>query len=227
MTGTGDDEPKLSDADVEALLARPQPSHSRRERVLGNVLAAVAKQQPASVEQPARGARPTAARPWWRRWPAVTALTGAAAAGVLAVVVGARPADDGWRSRGGSSDGNGGSPSIEVGCSLGGLDRCPANSTLIFRVHETTGGYLFAYADRAAGGRQPIWYFTGLALPGAAPGTGPVALRQGVRLGPEHTPGTYDVHLVVTRTRLAAGDLATAPRAEVVSRQTVRLVVVP
>ncbi len=122
---------------------------------------------------------------------------GAAAAAVVLLVP--RPESDGLRPKGRAA------AALEVACVGGTLAACPRGATLVFSVALDPGhaGYLAAWAEPRAGGER-IWYFSAetetphVSGEAADTGDGVAVLKRGIRLGPEHAPGTYDVRLVVT-----------------------------
>ena len=214
--------PPLSDADLEMLLKQPGRRDPRRERVLRNVLEVVSEARPAVERSPAAAPR---VRGWWRRWPGIAFATCAVCLSAAVIGLNGRSRSDGWRSRGVVERST--SPSFDVGCTGGPLARCPTGSTLIFRAQGASpGGYLSAYADPLTPGRQRIWYFTDLALPVTAPDSTPVTLRSGVRVGPEHAPGAYDLHLLVSSKPLSLDNLSPS-REAAAAEQIERLVVMP
>jgi len=213
--------PPLSDADLEMLLKHSGRRDPRRERVLRNVLEAVSEARPAVERSPAA---PPRVRTWWRRWPGIAFAAGAFCLSVAVIGLNSRSSGEGWRSRGGIERST--SPSFDVGCTGGPLARCPTGSTLIFRAQgATTGGYLSAYADPLTPGGQRIWYFTDLALPVTAPDARPVTLKSGVRVGPEHATGPYDLHLLFSSKPLSLDNRSPSREAAAVE-QIERLVVV-
>jgi hypothetical protein len=180
--------PKRTDEELDFLLARGKMSGAAHERVLDEVL---------------RRARPRRAR-----WPLV-GLGGAALAAAAAVALWVRaPQEDAFRAKGGAAG-----PSFEAVCLGSGSSRCPVGDTLLFRVANVgSAGYVGAYATKE-GSAERIWYFPD--REGAEPEIRAVAEAQvvgrGVTLGPEHAPGRYVVHLIVTRGP-AGRDALLAPR---------------
>ena len=188
------------DSDLDRLLAAGRLSGPGRDRVLSNVLRAVA---------------PPAPRPWWRRrlfwWAPASAL-----AVCLPLLFGlpVPPTPDaspkpGLRAKGGGVV----APTrLELGCSGGLLERCPRGSTLLFRVTGELAepAFLSAFAEPAGGGER-IWYFSAeeeapsVRIAGAA-GDDPAALSRGVRVGGEHGGGRYRVRLVLARRSLTRAE---------------------
>jgi len=100
--------------------------------------------------------------------------------------------DSGFRPKGSPVAG----PLLEVGCE----GACARGGVLFFRVeHSKEAAHLAAFATSAGGER--IWYFPAAdgSLPELPATDAPVVLPQGVRLGPEHAPGSYELHLLVLR----------------------------
>ena len=115
-----------------------------------------------------------------------------------------------------------------MGCSGGTLDACPIGSTLVFRTELATAqGYLVAYADPLFSGAERVWYWQGASSPLVDPAPGPTVLARGVRLGPEHVPGTYALHLIVARRRLEIEETPNIDPHDVLSEQRLLLVVRP
>jgi hypothetical protein len=180
---------KYSDEDLQRLLARGRLGGPARERVLDRVLDKTA---------PARTRR--------RAWlvPLVLALGSGVALLVLVirprpddvVVVRPRSDEDRWRNarwgiKGGATAA---AVTLEARCAEGA---CRPGSTLLFSAFgAATPGYLEAYAEPAAGGGR-IWYFSAETesplVPASAQATQPAG--RGIVIGPEHAPGTYQVHL--------------------------------
>lgn len=125
-------------------------------------------------------------RPAWT-WLAVATCAAAAGIAGLVVAVSQRTLDSGFAVRGGPA-----SVDVELACQ----DRaaCRQGDLLLFRIHGTSpSSYFSAFARREDG--TVIWYFPGagakasIALGESSQGV----LGRGVRLGPEHVPGRYEV----------------------------------
>jgi hypothetical protein len=174
-----------SDEQLDALLSQGRLSGPERDRILKTVL------ERSAAARPAR----------WSRWllGGTVALAAAGAAGVLLIPrLQREPA--GFTARGNAPAGA--DIQIDLGCVDGSLERCPAGSTLLFAVRgEQARGFLGAYARPADGG-SPIWYFSAEAESPAVVARGPglQALSRGIRLGPEHRPGRYQVVVVLGQT---------------------------
>jgi hypothetical protein len=113
-----------------------------------------------------------------------------------------------------SAKGSGSLPAVEMDCFPGSASACPLGSTLILRakVQESNGLFLHAYADPLNGTNQRIWYLPTqdtspfLVTPGMT-GT----LQPAIRVGNEHRPGRYRIHLIwakapMTHEQLLRGD---------------------
>ena len=171
-----------SDEQLDALLSQGRLSGPERDRILNTVLE--------------RSAAPKPAR--WSRWllGGSMALVAAGAAGVLLIPRLQRD-DPGFAARGNAP--TGADIQVELGCVEGSLERCPAGGTLLFAVRgEQARGFLGAYARPVDGG-ETIWYFSAEAESPAVVSRGPAlqALSRGIRLGPEHRPGRYQVVVVL------------------------------
>jgi hypothetical protein len=173
-----------ADDELDRLMARGGLGGAAREQILEAVLGKTAAREP-------RASR-------WRLWLGGLALA-ASAATAIALVVPAHRQGDEFRAKGGANV----VPELGLDCQGGALTACPLGSTLIFRVSAVArAGYVQAYAEPRDGGER-VWYFsaeTQAPLVPARPGT--QAVRQGVRLGPEHRPGVYRVHIAFSTTPL-------------------------
>jgi hypothetical protein len=181
-----------SDGEIDRLLARGALGGAAREEILEQVLGA----SPEAARKPARR----------RLWLGGAALALSAAAALVLVV---RPAPQPeYRAKGAAT----GAPALDVGCPPASLEACPAGSILVFSVlGAKVTGHLQAWAEPDEG-TERIWYLSAetqtAALPPAV-GTQPAG--SGVRIGPEHQPGRYLIHVVfstspLSRPRLLAGN---------------------
>jgi hypothetical protein len=200
---------ETSDTEIDALLARGRLAGPARDEILGRVLEKVRAQEPRTESWPRR---------------VVLGLVGLAAVATAAVVVPARlHAPETFRAKGASGDGI----ALDLGCEGGSLDACPVGSTLIFGVNGETDGFLAAYAEPRGGGER-IWYFSS---EGEAPRVhaegGTTAVRRAVRVGDEHQPGEYVVHVVLSRAPLARAALLSGSAADLLSRRELVVRVVP
>ena len=98
---------------------------------------------------------------------------------------------------------------VELACQASGGARCRLGDTMMFMVSPSAAsGYLGAYAQRTddlTGER--IWYFPDAQgkAPFVTPGEATTFLQEGVRVGPEHRPGTYRVFLWLAPTPIDRG----------------------
>lgn len=168
--------------------------------------------------------------PWWRRpWMLAPAGTLAVALGVWLIASPSPPQGTGFATKGGSRSAQ--VPAISVACgSLAGA-RCRIGDTMMFVVPPSSpGGYLVAYAERTEEPKgDRIWYFPDAA--GRLPlvrGSGSTAvLEQGVKVGPEHRPGTYRIVLWLTTTAVERQAPAPAPQGAEGTVTTAELEIVP
>jgi hypothetical protein len=197
----------FSDRQLDSLLARGDLSGPESDRILETVLA--------------RRAR----RPLWRRLLIpVGGLTLATVASLLFVVGPLRDAgSSGFAARGGGT----GPDDLDVACLNGSRSSCPKGATLLFAARAgAPSGYLAAWAEPVGGGER-IWYFSadGESPRIAAASTGAQPLTRGVRIGPEHAPGEYRVHLVLSAAPLRKTELLTPRPPGVLARQDLPLVI--
>jgi hypothetical protein len=173
-----------SDDDLDALLGGGRLSGPARDRVFENVVSAVGRE------------------PRRRRLPRLALSLAAVAAGMAAVVVLAPHI----RSRGEQSlrakGGEGAVVRLDVECAGGTLESCPHGATLTFGASGgAVSGVLSAYAEPIdhEPGLERIWYFS---AEGESPyldlGGGTNVARRAVRIGSEHVPGRYRIHLFLT-----------------------------
>jgi hypothetical protein len=179
MSGERDD-----DESVRFLLSGGRLSGAERERILARTLLASSAGAPA----PGAGAR-------GRRWLALAAaaLVPAAAALILLVPRAVRDAGEREAAR---AKGPAAGAVLQARCPEREPGRCRHGDRLVFEIDGAPrGGLLAAYAEGPAGER--VWYFPAadghLAAVSAAPGHAVVG--EVVRLGDEHAPGRYTVHL--------------------------------
>jgi hypothetical protein len=151
---------------------------------------------------------------------------GFGAAAVAFVVVARRPVDtlagDTFASKGAGAP----SSSLEISCAGGALTGCRLGSRVLFSVAGAESGYLAAFAERAAGGPR-IWYFSGDGeSPRIGPNPGTQVVTRAILLGPEHEPGDYTVHVLLTPRPLSRAQLAQSPEV-IAQRQFGLRIVVP
>jgi hypothetical protein len=195
-----------SDREIDALLARGGLAGPESDRILDEVLA--------------RRAR----RPWWRLGLTLGAGLGLLATAAAGLVIGLRPGSSGFTPRGAAISG----PAVEVVCLGGSLAACPAGATLLFAVRGgSSDGYLAAWAEPARPGGERVWYFSAdqesprlVASAQAAQ-----ALSRGVRIGPEHAPGLYRLHVVLSASPLFKAALANGVPAGVLAHEELTLTV--
>jgi hypothetical protein len=173
------------DESIHLLLGQGRPSGAQRDRILEQVLrASVPRRQPR-----------------WRQWLALSALPTAAVAVVaIAFVVHPRDTDSAASSSltaKGSTAGPAAALVLQAGCPGRPPGSCRTGDQLVFEVAGARqAGWLAAWAEGPGGAR--IWYFPAAdgRLAAIAPDPGRAVLDQGARLGVEHPPGRYAVHLV-------------------------------
>jgi len=117
---------------------------------------------------------------------------------------------------------------VEVACLGAQLAACPRGATLLFAARTgAPAGYLAAWAEPATGG-QRIWYFSAdeetPRVDAAIAGTRP--LSRGVRIGPEHAPGRYRVHVVLSAQPLSKAALTGATPPAVKAADEIPLTIV-
>lgn len=205
---------RLSDRQIDSLLARGDLSGPESDRILEQVLA-----------RRARGSG------WRRVWIALGAGLSLAAAAAGVVLVGrgnGRP--DGtsgqFAARGAAM--NGAVADLQAACIGGSLTACPRGATLLFAVRGgSPGGHLSAWAEPAGGGER-VWYFSADGESPRLPGTefGSQALSRGVQIGPEHATGAYAVHLLLSDRPLPQSALIGAHPPGVLAETTLALTVV-
>jgi hypothetical protein len=172
------------DESVRFLLSGGRLSGAERERILARALRASGP-----------GAAGPAPATRGRRWLAlaVAALVPAAAALILLVP---RAGRDAGEREGARAKGPAAGAALQARCPEREPGRCRQGDRLLFEIDGAPrGGLLAAYAEGSAGER--VWYFPAadghLAAVPAAPGHAVVG--EAVRLGGEHAPGRYTVHL--------------------------------
>jgi hypothetical protein len=196
----------MKDDELQRLLARGKLSGPARERVLDRVLDQVA---------------PPARKP--RAWlvPLVLAL----GSGVAILVLVARPHPD--DARWGAKGVLGRAVALEARC--GDTDVCRPGATLMFSVFgSSTPGFLGAYAQRVEGGER-IWYFSAETesprVPASDQATQPAG--RGIVIGPEHTPGQYQVHLFLSAAPASQAELLAGKDPRVRAEAVVPLTIAP
>jgi hypothetical protein len=173
------------DESVRFLLSGGRLSGAERERILARTLRASA----AGAPGPGPAAR-------GRRWLALAAaaLVPAAAAALFLLVP--RAGRDAGEGAGARAKGPAAGAMLQARCPERAPGRCRPGDRLVFEIDGAPqGGLLAAYAEGPAGER--VWYFPAsdghlAAVPAAA---GHAVVGEAARLGGEHAPGRYTVHL--------------------------------
>ena len=205
---------KRDDARIDELLARGTLGGPQYDQIFEQVLARTAE-----AESP-HPAPPVRLRSRGITW-ALAALVPVAAVAAWLVLVPASGRDQRLRPKGAAPPGAPVTGALEVGCAPSGRRSCRLGDTLIFTVNAAiTWGHLSAYAERADDpAHARIGYFPAggaAAGPVIAPGHATVVVPEGIRIGPEHRPGSY-------RITVWTSDDAGAIR----SRATLNLEIVP
>jgi hypothetical protein len=116
-------------------------------------------------------------------------------------------------------------PRLEISCAGGTLAACPVGSRLLFVAEGADRGYLAAWADPVGGGER-IWYFSrDSQSPALAPVAGTQVAPKAILLGPEHVPGDYTVHVLVTAEPLSRAEQGRS--AAIAAREFTLTVVAP
>jgi uncharacterized membrane protein len=194
----------MEDNELDHLLSRGRGSGPQREAILERVLSRTSRRT--------RG---------WRG--AALAFVAIGSLGAIALIA-TRPevADHAFRAKGA-----GASVTLDLDCIGGAPSACPAGSTLLFGVvADDQDGYLGAYATGASG---QIWYFSADVESPRMPAAGATrrAFSRGIRIGPEHQPGHYDVAVLLTTHPLSRQQLLAPPAGVVLARRTFGIEVVP
>jgi hypothetical protein len=165
----------------------------------------------------------------WRsplRWLAASGL--ALSVGAVAVLlVLARPKDGDRVQPGLAGKGAPGAPGLAARCPDSAPGTCRRGDALLFEVDGAVGGGMLA-AYAVSGSGQRIWYFptaTGH-LATIPAGDGRFLVREVARLGAEHAPGTYEVHLSLLDTATDRAALLEG-RAPVRAHAIVRVQILP
>jgi hypothetical protein len=199
-----------SDDDLDALLAGGRLSGPARDRIFDKVAAEVAQES-----------RPRARR---RVWTVAMVAAGAAAVLIVAPRLMTTRTPDGFRAKGGAPG-----LQLDVACTGGTLGACPQGATLTFGAAGAPGsGVLSAYAEPLEPGHERIWYFS---AEGESPlltvGDGTAVARRAIRVGNEHAPGRYRVHVFLTPTPVSRTVLLAGGPPDALARLTVDLQVAP
>jgi hypothetical protein len=198
------DEP--SKAELDLLLSRGRLKGPAAERVRERVLDAAA---------PGR-------RPLWR--PLRVALPTAVTFAAVAVGLIVPRLEHGQRSKGGPGSG----VVAELACAGGRVDHCPPGARLTIALSGVgdRGLQVGAFAEPEGGGER-IWYFSAEDGAAALPDNpGPTALAsRSIVVGPEHHPGRYRVHVVLSTRPLRRSEILDPAAADVVYRTVLSLAV--
>jgi hypothetical protein len=117
-----------------------------------------------------------------------------------------------------------------VACLGGTLAACPQGSKLVFRIEtrESSNRYLAAFAEPAARNGERIWYFP---LPDGRQvrptDQSPSIVDTAVRVGPEHRPGRYRVHVLLTRNPVQAATWDQVAASAILEQTSTELEVTP
>jgi hypothetical protein len=202
---------RRSDDDLDALLAHGRLSGAVRDRIFDRV-----------AGEAGAGRRPGIV--WGGRWSLGLGALAAAAAIVLVAIPREHAPPDALRAKGEGVP----AVTLEVSCPGGTLAACPVGATLLFGAEGTGEGFLAAYAQPRPAGER-VWYFSADGeSPMLRPMGGLQAASRAVRLGAEHAPGPYVLHLFLSRSPLTREALlAGPPRGDVIVSREVSLTVVP
>jgi hypothetical protein len=191
------------DRPIQLLLSRGRLSGAERDRILDEVLDARAERRQ-------------------RRLGWLAAALVPVAVGAAAIVLVARRPPDGATAKGSTA-----APILAAGCAGRAPGRCARGDRLVFEVDGAThGGLLAAYAQAASGER--VWYFPTAAghFADVPPSPGRAVVGEGVRLGAEHAPGNYTLHLFVLE-RPADREALAAGRARALASASLPLEIAP
>jgi hypothetical protein len=175
-----------NDEDLDALLGGGRLSGPARDRIFDKVAAEVAP-------QPRSRTRPGV-------WAFALAAAGAAAAVLIVAPRLTTRMQGGLRAKG--DDGPGPAAlQLDVACIGGTLSACPQGATLMFGASGApSAGLLSAYAEPLEPGLERIWYFSADGeSPRLSTSGGTEVVQRAVRVGPEHAPGHYRLHVFLTR----------------------------
>jgi len=160
-------------------------------------------------------------------WKALRLGLPVSAAGIVIVLLVARfvvDRQDAFVAKGGARS------IVEVDCDRGSLGACPTGSRLIFRhARVTRPAYLEAYTDPLGRTGERVWYYPARAgTPPRLDAADSELLRDAIVLGPEHTVGDYEIHVIVStrplerREAMAPDDAATIIERAVIPLKVVR-----
>jgi hypothetical protein len=203
--------PARSDDDLDNLLAQGKLSGAVRDRIFEQVAESA-------------GARRRFAPAWAGRAGVGLGALAAAAAIALVVIPRDHTAPDALRAKGPTVP----AVTLEASCRGGSLAACPVGATLLFAAEGTAQGFLAAYAQQRPDGER-IWYFSADGeSPELRPSGGLQPASRAVRIGAEHAPGPYVLHLFLTRAPLSRAALLAGPSpADVLASREISLTVTP
>lgn len=160
---------------------------------------------------------------------AVGMATFAAAAAALVVM---RP-DQGFTAKGSAIETETSSPHATIVC-LESVERekgpCHVGDTLLFQLDGASpAGFFAAYASPVSSPESRVWYFPEAngAWPSIAADVDRQTLPRGIRLGSEHSPGRYVVHVLVARRPLDKEAAIDPKNPDVLSRSSLDLEILP
>lgn len=185
-----------TEAELDSLLDRGGIGAARRDAILATVLADVQAERPS---------------PWRRRcFIAVLGLAGAATA-LLLVTPRISPRPSAFRAKGPTSNPSVMAPAAHIECLGAPIDACPLGSLVIVRVAGVRG-FVSAWAEPVGGGER-IWYFSADSFSPQvdALSTTSIVTSRAVRIGPEHSAGSYVVQIRVTERPMQRDDLLRGP----------------
>jgi hypothetical protein len=205
-----------SNDELDYLLAEGQLAGPVKDRILEKVL---------NEHGVAPGVVPLVRRR--RLWMGAGGLVVAAAAAVVLVALPRGQIGEGTFTAKGAASEGASTSLVDVQCLRATLDACPSGATLVFGAAGAAGGFLAAYSEPASGGER-IWYFSKDGeSPALAPGDRTQPFLKAIRLGPEHAPGEFRIHLFVTRAPHTRAELLAGLAAnDLLAKRTISLRVV-
>lgn len=244
---------KRSDDELDFLLARGRLSGPARERVLdaiteklrasgdatGDVATdgAEATERGAAPASPgeapsAPGGAPSSLRLLRGGRGVTVAVSVLAFAAAVAFWIRTKPAtDEGGFTAKGEADASGSAAlGIDVACLETGSATCHVGETILVRVEgRSPAASLAAYATREGAPDAKIWYFPEAngSWADVAAGRETQVIPRGIKLGPEHRPGRYVVHVVIARRPMGKEEALDVANADVLVRVTRPLEIVP
>ena len=199
--------PTRTTEELDSLLGRGSIGATRRDAILETVLARVKAEAPARTR--------------WR-WSLAGLATAAAAAALILFVPRFSPlTSSSFRAKGTG----GTAPSVHLECLDANLDACPTGSLLVVGVAGVRG-FVSAWAEPSDGGER-IWYLSAETFSPLVDAVSaiPAATTRAVKIGPEHTSGTYVVRIRVTERPMRRADLLRLPVSSVLAATQVSLTV--